>query len=133
MFALQAANQGGQQQIMNMAAPKSEWDTAREWLAVILPAATSAFGIYSNQLVATNASDNSRQVSMSTNNAFVGMADRIQAPAASNYNYITTTSNTPANSYNQTDNHSSNNTPANSYNPVNNNQPDNHSTNIATP
>jgi hypothetical protein len=71
-----------------LAAPKSAGDTLREWLGIVIPSLIQGYGIHANQIIATTQSNNSRDVAMSTNQAFVGIAGQIQAPAA---NVTTTT------------------------------------------
>lgn len=63
-------------------APSSNAETVLRWAQVVVPGVTALYGIRANALTAMNASDNAAATSASTNNAFVGIAGRIQAPAA---------------------------------------------------
>ena len=87
--------QGSSMPVVNITPPKSGWDTAREWLGIILPVAVQGYAISANARVAINAANNSKDVAVSTNNAFVGMAGKIQAPAA-NVSTITKTTDSHA-------------------------------------
>ncbi len=107
MMALQG--QGQPSQPATLFAPKSASDTIREWLGIILPTVVQGYGIHANQIIATTQSNNSRDVSVSTNSAFVGIAGEIQAPAAN----VTTTTTTDSHN---TDSHAI----SDSYNPVDN-------------
>lgn len=93
--------QAGSQQAEPVIAPRSWADETRDWLAILLPSAVSAFGIHTSGLVAMNASDNARATAIDTSTAFVSMGNAIKLPAAN----VTTTNN---------DNHTINN----SYNPT---------------
>lgn len=62
--------------------PKSGWDTAREWVGMFLGPLTQMYGIKVGGDVSMNNSDNNRMVSISTNESFVGIAGKIQAPAS---------------------------------------------------
>lgn len=62
--------------------PVSGGETALRWASVLVPAVTNMYGIYANQAISTTNSNNNRDVAISTNNAFVGMASHIQSPAA---------------------------------------------------
>lgn len=113
----------------NLAKPVSGGEMALKWASILVPAATNLYGIYANQVISTTNSDNNRDVAISTNEAFVGMAGHIQSPAA-NVNYTvdgsqgvtigegtstwsTATTTTYADSYNPVD---SSNNPFDSYN-----------------
>lgn len=69
-------------QSTHLAAPKSAGDSVREWAAILIPSLMSGYGIYANQEILTTQSNNNKDIAISTNNAFVGMASQIQAPAA---------------------------------------------------
>ena len=101
VIALMAQN-GGNQPAPHINAPKSGWDYALQWAQVLVPAASQSFGMYSNMVMATTASNNARDTSISTNQSFVGIAGKIQAP-------ITTTTNTDSHNTDShavtTDNH----------------------------
>lgn len=92
-----ALNQNGdtgsakvQQPAVNAIQPPQNSE-AIQWASILVPSLTQVLGISANMRVATTQSDNAAAVAISTNNAFVGMANKIQAPAA---NITTTTSNT---------------------------------------
>lgn len=78
-----------------MAAPQAS--TALQWAQVLVPGLAQIAGISANMRVGLAQSDNAARVAISTNDAFTGIASKIQAPAAS----ITTTT---TDSHN-TDNH----------------------------
>lgn len=71
MFALHKTSSGAQNVIQ---APKSGWDIARDMLGIVLPVAVQAYGIHSNQIISTTASNNATALGISTNRAFVDMA-----------------------------------------------------------
>ncbi len=79
MFALQGA---GQQGAPNIAAPKSAADNVREWAGILIPSLTQGYGIFANTRLGMRQSDNATALGISTNEAFVGIAGQIQAPAA---------------------------------------------------
>lgn len=68
--------------------PKNE---ALQWASVIIPGLTNIAGFYYGARVSMNASDNAAAVSLSTNEAFVGMAQTIQAPGLPQANVTTIT------------------------------------------
>lgn len=78
MFSLQG---NSQQHSVSIVAPKSPWDTARDLLGIFIPAVVQGYGIKANQNIAVTQSNNSRDVAVSTNSAFVGIASQIQAPS----------------------------------------------------
>lgn len=100
MFAMQNSNI--QNQNVHIDAPKSGWDSAREWMGIIIPSAIQGYGIHANQQIATTNSNNSRDVAISTNSSFVGIAGKIQSSNTTN---------------NTTDTHNIDNSINNSYNP----------------
>lgn len=124
MVALLTGNHTIEQQVLS--APKSGWTELKEWAGILIPAAASAYGYHTSMLSSITASNNSRDVSISTNKAYVGMASQIQAPAANvstvtpTYTTTTTTSsNNPiANSNNPTTTNTSSDSHANQNNPV---------------
>lgn len=81
MFALMAA--GGGNGTPQIAAPKSTSDYLREWAGILIPGLVQGYGIFANTKMGMRQSDNATALGMSTNEAFVGMAGQIQAPAAS--------------------------------------------------
>jgi hypothetical protein len=114
MMSLQG--QGQSTQSTQLAAPRSQVDTLMQALGIFVPAIVQGYGIHSNQIVSTTASNNATALGISTNQAFVGMAGQIQAPAAN----VTTNTDSHAisNSYNPTDN-------SNQGNPVDNSNQNN--------
>ncbi len=88
MVGMGVGAQSGQQAI---AAPRSFGDHALQWAGILVPSIMQGYGIRQNALTSQNASDNSRLLGMSTNEAFVGIAGKIQAPAAPQANITTTT------------------------------------------
>jgi hypothetical protein len=83
-------NQGNQTQ-QQIAAPRTFADHLLQWTSVVLPSATNIYGIQKQAQTAAIQSTNATALGMSTNAAFVGIASKIQAPAA---NIITTTTTT---------------------------------------
>jgi uncharacterized protein YceK len=110
MMAMQVHNNQNTQQIV---APKSPTDTVMQALGIFVPAIVQGYGIHANQNIATTQSNNSRDVAISTNSAFVGIASQIQAPAA---NMTINGSGTIGSGSYATDTHAI----TNSYNPVDN-------------
>ena len=92
--------QGSAQGQSNIAAPKSFGDHMLQWTAVLLPTATQIYSVGKQAQVGIAQSNNARDMGISTNNAFVGMAAKIQAPAANiaTTNTTTTTTTVGANS-----------------------------------
>jgi hypothetical protein len=80
-------NQGSQTQ-QQIAAPRTFADQLLQWTSVILPSVTNIYGIQKQAQTAALQSTNATALGMSTNAAFVGIASKIQAPAA---NISTTT------------------------------------------
>lgn len=81
-------NSGGNKTNGLQAPQQSE---ALQWAQILVPGVIQTVGIVANRQVAINQSNNAASVANSTNAAFVGMAGKIQAPAA---NVTTTTNNT---------------------------------------
>lgn len=93
VISLQAGGQGQQQSFI--APPKSVGEQALQWAGLILPVATQVYAVKNQTAVALRQSDNSALVARSTNDAFVNIAGKIQAPAANvTSTTTTTTSNT---------------------------------------
>lgn len=88
--AVMALALGNQQanQTTKLQAPKSSAETALQWVGVLAPTIVQAYAIKANTQLGMNQSDNATRVAESTNSAFVGIAGKIQAPAA---NVSTTT------------------------------------------
>lgn len=89
-------------------APVSNGDIALKWATVLLPTTVHAVGIVKNAQVAIRQSDNARDVALSTNQSFVGIAGKIQAPAANVSSTSSTASTVTTDSHNSTaDSHDS--------------------------
>lgn len=73
-----------------VAPPKTGWDHFKDVASIFVPVALQAYSIGKSAEIAKNASDNAARTAISTNDSFVSMAGRIQAPAAN----VTTTTNT---------------------------------------
>lgn len=85
--AVMALSAGSNQvQATQLQAPQNEM---LQWASILLPNITQMYGIGKNAAVAMRSSDNGARVAESTNNAFVGIAGKIQAPGA-----VTNTTNT---------------------------------------
>jgi spore germination protein YaaH len=87
---------GAVQSQTQVAAPKSFGDHLLQWTAVLLPTATQIYSVGKQAQVGIAQSNNARDLGVSTNAAFVGIAGKIQAPAANvtTTNTTTTTTNT---------------------------------------
>ena len=72
-------NSGGNKTNGLQAPQQSE---ALQWAQILVPGVIQTVGIVANRQVAINQSNNAASVANSTNAAFVGMAGKIQAPAA---------------------------------------------------
>lgn len=111
--AIMSLTMGGnqnQQQGINLRAPETAGDTALRWASIVVPTLMQGYGIHATTQLGMRASDNGVLVSQSTNNAFVGMAGKIQAPVTvlPQANVTTTTTTTSTDSHNI----------SNSYNPT---------------
>ena len=73
-----AMGQGNSPQ-QQLQAPQAS--TALQWAQVLVPGFTQVAGIAANMRVGIAQSDNSAKVAVSTNDAFVGIAGKIQAPS----------------------------------------------------
>ena len=73
---------GNGQQGQQVAAPKSWSDYALQWTGLLLPTVGQIYTINKQTGLGMRQSDNATALGISTNNAFVGMAGKIQAPAA---------------------------------------------------
>lgn len=91
--------QGGQGQ-SQISAPVSTADRVLQWTATLLPTLTQAYGINKQAQLGIAQSNNATAIGLSTNAAMVGIAGKIQAPAAnvSTSNTTTTASTVGANS-----------------------------------
>ena len=74
--------QMGSQQNTQINAPKSWADYALQWTGLLLPTFGQVYTINKQTSLGLRQSDNATAVAVSTNNAFVGIASKIQAPAA---------------------------------------------------
>jgi hypothetical protein len=93
-----------------IAAPRSTADEIRDWFGILAPSIVHGYGIRANQHIAITQSNNSRDVAVSTNGAFVDIAGKIQAPGDTVTTTTTTTDNHAiSGSYNPYDNHTQNN------------------------
>jgi len=80
--AVMSLQMGGGQQNTQINAPKSWADYALQWTGLLLPTVTQVYAVGKQTALGMRQSDNATAVAVSTNNAFVGMASQIQAPAA---------------------------------------------------
>jgi len=80
--AVMSLQMGGGQQSQQIAAPKTWADYAMQWTGLLLPTVGQVYTINKQTSLGMRQSDNATALGISTNNAFVGMAGKIQAPAA---------------------------------------------------
>ena len=80
--AVMSLQMGGGQQNAQINAPKSWADYALQWTGLLLPTVGQVYTVNKQTSLGMRQSDNATAVAVSTNNAFVGMASQIQAPAA---------------------------------------------------
>ena len=80
--AVMSLQMGGQQQNTQINAPKSWADYALQWTGLLLPTFGQVYTINKQTSLGMRQSDNATALGISTNNAFVGIAGKIQAPAA---------------------------------------------------
>lgn len=80
--AVMSLQMGGGQQSTQIAAPKSWADYALQWTGLLLPTVGQVYTINKQTQLGMRQSDNATAVAVSTNQAFVGIASQIQAPAA---------------------------------------------------
>lgn len=103
--------QGGANAIApRLEAPVSGSEMALKWATILVPSTVQAVGIVKNAQVAVQQSNNARDVALSTNESFVGIAGKIQAPAAnvstdSHDSSSTTSSVTDSHNTSKTDSH----------------------------
>jgi hypothetical protein len=91
VISLQAGGQGQQQSFI--APPKSFGEQALQWASLIVPTAAQVYAVKAQTAVALANSNNTAAIARSTNDAFVGIAGKIQAPAANITTNTTTTTN----------------------------------------
>lgn len=89
VMALALGGNNSQAQQAPIAAPQRS--EALQWASILIPSVTQVYSIRSNAAVAMNANDNAAATSIATTHGFVGLAGKIQAPAA-NVSTVTTTS-----------------------------------------
>jgi len=80
--AVMSLQMGGGQSNSQIATPKSWADYAMQWTGLLLPTVGQIYTINKQTTLGMRQSDNAAAVAVSTNEAFVGMASKIQAPAA---------------------------------------------------
>lgn len=80
--AVMSLQMGGGQQNAQINAPKSWAEQALQWTGLLLPTIGQVYTINKQTSLGMRQSDNATALGISTNNAFVGMASQIQAPAA---------------------------------------------------
>lgn len=80
--AVMSLNQGTAQAQSQIAAPKTVGDHLLQWTAALLPSLTNIYGINKQAQVGITQSNNARELGVSTNSTFLGMAGKIQAPGA---------------------------------------------------
>lgn len=80
---------GAKTQSQQTVAPRSGTDTALQIASVFVPALVQGYSITANMKTSMRLSDNSVALAQSSNNAFVGIAGKIQAPIASQTSSVT--------------------------------------------
>ena len=80
--AVMSLQMGGSQQNAQINAPKSWADYAMQWTGLLLPTVGQIYTVNKQTSLGMRQSDNATALGISTNAAFVGIADKIQAPAA---------------------------------------------------
>jgi hypothetical protein len=80
--AVMSLQMGGGQQNAQINAPKSWADYAMQWTGLLLPTLGQVYTVNKQTSLGMRQSDNATALGISTNNAFVGIASQIQAPAA---------------------------------------------------
>jgi len=88
--AVMSLQMGAAQNQTQIAAPKSFGEQMLQWTAALLPSITQIYSVGKQAQVGITQSNNAREIGISTNAAFVGLAGKIQAPGA----VTTTTTNT---------------------------------------
>jgi hypothetical protein len=92
--AVMSLQMGAVQNQTQIAAPKSFGDQLLQWTSVLLPTATQIYSVGKQAQVGIAQSNNATALGVSTNAAFVGLAGKIQAPAANVTTTNTTTTST---------------------------------------
>ena len=80
--AVMSLQMSGGQQNTQINAPKNWADYALQWTGLFLPTVGQIYTINKQTTLGMRQSDNATAVAVSTNSAFVGIAGKIQAPAA---------------------------------------------------
>jgi hypothetical protein len=80
--AVMSLQMGGGQQNTQINAPKSWADYAMQWTGLLLPTVGQIYTVNKQTSLGMRQSDNATALGISTNQAFVGIASKIQAPAA---------------------------------------------------
>ena len=80
--AVMSLQMGGGQQNTQINAPKNWADYALQWTGLLLPTVGQIYTINKQTTLGMRQSDNATALGVSTNSAFVGIAGKIQAPAA---------------------------------------------------
>ena len=80
--AVMSLQMGGGQQSPQINAPKDWADYALQWTGLLLPTFGQVYTVNKQTSLGMRQSDNATAVAVSTNQAFVGIASQIQAPAA---------------------------------------------------
>lgn len=80
--AVMSLQMGGGQQSLQIAAPKTWVDYALQWTGLLLPTLGQVYTVNKQTTLGMRQSDNATALGISTNSAFVGIAGKIQAPAA---------------------------------------------------
>jgi hypothetical protein len=80
--AVMSLQMGGGQQNTQINAPKSWADYAMQWTGLLLPTLGQVYTVNKQTSLGMRQSDNATALGISTNAAFVGIAGKIQAPAA---------------------------------------------------
>lgn len=80
---------------------------ALQWASILVPGLTQVAGMRYNYLSQQTASNNATQLGLSTNNAFVGLAAKIQAPGATTTTTLSGTGNLGSGTYGFTDSNTS--------------------------
>jgi len=80
--AVMSLQMGSAQQGTQINAPKNWADYALQWTGLLLPTFGQVYSVNKQTSLGMRQSDNATAVAVSTNSAFVGIASRIQAPAA---------------------------------------------------
>lgn len=112
MVTMALGNQGSHQAT---AAPRNSMDYLMQGLSIFVPVLGQAYAINQSTRLGIAQSENNTALGVSTNNAFVGMAGKIQAAPAPQANIITTNNiggdgNVGSGSLSKTDTHNTINT-----------------------